>query len=61
MEVKPAPVTPILFAEKLALPKVDSQDTGLYTPTQHRLPGRTIGDTTKAKLMQICEDYISKR
>jgi hypothetical protein len=73
MEVNLAPVTPLLHAEKLALPMVGNKATGLYTPSLasttwqdkwKQYPHKHLllpVDTTKAKLMEICEEYISKR
>jgi hypothetical protein len=72
MEVNLAPITPLLHAGKLALPMVGTQATGLYTlslasttwqdkwkqyPHKHLL---LPVDTMKAKLMRMCDEYISK-
>jgi hypothetical protein len=68
MEMKLAPITSLLFAEKLALPMVEPQAAGLYTPPQapatwqdkdKQYPHQHLllpADTTKAKLMQICRN-----
>jgi hypothetical protein len=71
MEMKMAPVTPSLFAEKPTLSMMDPQATGLCTPPlapwqdkEKQYPHKHLllpVDITKTKLVQLCNDYNSKR
>jgi hypothetical protein len=76
MEVNLSPATPALHADKMALPLVDTQSPGAYTPPPPSLLTSSAWqdkwmqyphqhlllpvDITKAKLLQVCEEYTSK-
>jgi hypothetical protein len=67
--MKMAPVTPSLFAEKPTLSMMDPQATGLCTPPltpwqdkEKQYPHKHLllpADITKAKLVQLYNDYSS--
>jgi hypothetical protein len=70
MELKMAPVTPALFAEKPTSSMMNPQATGLCTPPlapwqdkEKQYPHKHLllpTDVTKAKMVQLCNDYSSR-